>query len=258
MENNLAIIMEKAVIGKNFKIYGTYDNPLFLAKDIATWIGYSISNVSKLVNVVDEEEKVRNIITTLGGDQETWFLTEDGLYEVLMQSRKPIAKVFKKEVKAILKDIRKNGMYVNSKLLDDMLENTEFSITMLPKLKTEKENQKTLTKAIEEQKPKVVFADAVTISSSTILVGELAKLIKQNGVDIGQNRLFQWLRENGYLIKKKGLDYNMPTQKSMELELFKVKETIITKSNGENTINKTTKVTGKGQIYFINKFINNG
>lgn len=258
MENNLAIIMEKAVIGKNFKIYGTYDNPLFLAKDIATWIGYSISNVSKLVNVVDKEEKVRNIITTLGGDQETWFLTEDGLYEVLMQSRKPIAKVFKKEVKAILKDIRKNGMYVNSKLLDDMLENTEFSITMLPKLKTEKENQKTLTKAIEEQKPKVVFADAVTISSSTILVGELAKLIKQNGVDIGQNRLFQWLRENGYLIKKKGLDYNMPTQKSMELELFKVKETIITKSNGENTINKTTKVTGKGQIYFINKFINNG
>lgn len=258
MENNLAIIMEKAVIGKNFKIYGTYDNPLFLAKDIATWIGYSISNVSKLVNVVDEEEKVRNIITTLGGDQETWFLTEDGLYEVLMQSRKPIAKVFKKEVKAILKDIRKNGMYVNSKLLDDMLENPEFSITMLQKLKTEKENQKTLTKAIEEQKPKVVFADAVTISSSTILVGELAKLIKQNGVDIGQNRLFQWLRENGYLIKKKGLDYNMPTQKSMELELFKVKETIITKSNGENTINKTTKVTGKGQIYFINKFINNG
>lgn len=258
MENNLAIIMEKAVIGKNFKIHGTYDNPLFLAKDIATWIGYSISNVSKLVNVVDEEEKVRNIITTLGGDQETWFLTEDGLYEVLMQSRKPIAKVFKKEVKAILKDIRKNGMYVNSKLLDDMLENTEFSITMLPKLKTEKENQKTLTKAIEEQKPKVVFADAVTISSSTILVGELAKLIKQNGVDIGQNRLFQWFRENGYLIKKKGLDYNMPTQKSMELELFKVKETIITKSNGENTINKTTKVTGKGQIYFINKFINNG
>lgn len=258
MENNLAIIMEKAVIGKNFKIYGTYDNPLFLAKDIATWSGYSISNVSKLVNVVDEEEKVRNIITTLGGDQETWFLTEDGLYEVLMQSRKPIAKVFKKEVKAILKDIRKNGMYVNSKLLDDMLENPEFSITMLQKLKTEKENQKTLTKAIEEQKPKVVFADAVTISSSTILVGELAKLIKQNGVDIGQNRLFQWLRENGYLIKKKGLDYNMPTQKSMELELFKVKETIITKSNGENTINKTTKVTGKGQIYFINKFINNG
>ncbi|EOR19949.1 antirepressor [Clostridium sartagoforme AAU1] len=175
-----------------------------------------------------------------------------------MQSRKPIAKLFKKEVKAILKDIRKNGMYVNSKLLDDMLENPEFSITMLQKLKVEKENQKILTKAIEAQKPKVVFADAVTISSSTILVGELAKLIKQNGVDIGQNRLFQWLRENGYLIKKKGLDYNMPTQKSMELELFKVKETIITKSNGENTINKTTKVTGKGQIYFINKFINNG
>ncbi|MGY5239175.1 phage antirepressor [Clostridium tertium] len=256
MDNKLSIITEKRVLGKEFKIYGTAEEPLFLAKDVATWIGYSISNVSKLVNVVDEEEKVRNIITTLGGNQETWFLTEDGLYEVLMQSRKPIAKAFKKEVKLILKDIRKNGMYVNSNLLDDMLENPEFSITMLQKLKVEKENQKTLTKAIEEQKPKVVFADAVTISSSTILVGELAKLIKQNGVDIGQNRLFQWLRDNGYLIKKKGLDYNMPTQKSMELELFKVKETIITKNNGENTINKTTKVTGKGQIYFINKFIN--
>lgn len=218
MEKRLSVIMEKIVLEKNFKIYGTYENPLFLVKDVSTWRDYSNGNVSKLVNLVDEEEKVRNIITTLGGDQETWFLTEDGLYEVLMQSRKPIAKVFKKEVKAILKDIRKNGMYVNSKLLDDMLENTEFSITMLQKLKVEKENQKTLTKAIEEQKPKVVFADAVTISSSTILVGELAKLIKQNGVDIGQNRLFQWLRENGYLIKKKGLDYNMPTQKSMELE----------------------------------------
>lgn len=254
LTNKLSIITEKQVLGKEFKIYGTYENPLFLAKDVSEWIGHS--NQRMMLKNIDEEEKVVNNAYTLGGNQQQWFLTEDGVYEVLMQSRKPIAKAFKKEVKAILKDIRKNGMYVNSKLLDDMLENPEFSITMLQKLKIEKENQKTLTKAIEEQKPKVVFADAVTISSSTILVGELAKLIKQNGVDIGQNRLFQWLRNNGYLIKKKGIDYNMPTQKAMELELFKVKETIIIKNNGETEISKTTKVTGKGQIYFINKFIN--
>ncbi|MEK5167189.1 phage antirepressor KilAC domain-containing protein, partial [Paenibacillus sp. FSL R5-0527] len=106
----------------------------------------------------------------------------------------------------------------------------------------------------EADRPKVLFADAVTASTTSILVGELAKILKQNGVEIGQNRLFAWLRENGYLISRRGTDYNMPTQRSMELGLFEIKETSISHSDGHVTINKTPKVTGKGQVYFINKF----
>jgi len=111
-------------------------------------------------------------------------------------------------------------------------------------------------KQLEEQKPKVLFADAVSASHSSILVGELAKLLKQNGVNMGQNRLFEWLRSNGYLIRRKGTDYNMPTQYSMDLGLFEVKETSITHSDGHISVSKTSKVTGKGQIYFITKFKN--
>ena len=121
-------------------------------------------------------------------------------------------------------------------------------------LKLENEEQK---KQLKEQKPKVLFADAVSTSHTSILVGELAKILKQNGVDMGQNRLFKWLRDNGYLIKRKGTDYNMPTQYSMDLGLFEVKETSITHSDGHISITKTPKVTGKGQMYFINKFIEN-
>ena len=122
-------------------------------------------------------------------------------------------------------------------------------------LETYKEQVVVLERKIEEQKPAVIFAGAVTASKSSILIGDLAKLIKQNGVDIGQKRLFSWLRENGYLIKRQGSDYNMPTQKAMELGLFEIKETAVTHSDGHITVNKTPKVTGKGQVYFVNKFI---
>ena len=110
-------------------------------------------------------------------------------------------------------------------------------------------------KRIEEMRPKEIFADAVSVSKTDILIGDLAKLIKQNGHDIGQKRLFAWLREKGYLIKRKGLDWNMPTQKAMEMKLFRVKETVVTHSDGHTTVSKTTKVTGKGQVYFVNKFL---
>lgn len=203
-----------------------------------------------MLNTVDENEKVVNNVYTLGGVQESWFLTEDGLYEVLMQSRKPIAKAFKKEVKIILKTIRQNGMYVTDKLLDD----PDLAIKAFTKLKEEREKRKALETQIEEDKPKVLFANAVETSKSTILIGDLAKILKQNGIDIGQKRLFSWLRDNGYLIKRNGSDYNMPTQMSMELKLFEIKETAVTHSDGHITVNKTPKVTGKGQIYFINKF----
>lgn len=250
--NNLQVVEQREVLGKEFKIYGDFENPLFLAKDVAEWIEHSKSDV--MLKSVDDNEKVKvNNVYVDGrtGGNGVWFLTEDGLYEVLMQSRKPIAKEFKKEVKKILKTIRQNGMYVTEKLLD----NPDLAIQAFTKLKEEREKRKALEIKIESDKPKVLFADAVETSKTTILIGDLAKIIKQNGIDMGQKRLFAWLRENGYLIKRKGADYNMPTQKSMEMKLFKIKETAITHSDGHISVNKTPKVTGKGQQYFINLFL---
>lgn len=244
----LQIIEQREVLGKEFKIYRDFENPLFKANDVAQWIEHS--NVSKMLESIDNIEKVKYEIGTLTNSYSAWFLTEDGLYEVLMQSRKPIAKAFKKEVKIILKTIRQNGMYVTDKLLDD----PDLAIKAFTKLKEEREKRKALETQIEEDKPKVLFANAVETSKSTILIGDLAKILKQNGIDIGQKRLFSWLRDNGYLIKRNGSDYNMPTQMSMELKLFEIKETAVTHSDGHITVNKTPKVTGKGQIYFINKF----
>ena len=248
MEKNLVVIDEREVLGKEFKIYGDIENPLFLAKDVAEWLEMDISNASRMLKNVDENEKVLARHNTTSAT----FLTEDGLYEVLMQSRKPIAKAFKREVKQILKTIRLNGMYATDKLLD----NPDLAIQAFTKLKEEREKRKALEIEKEQNRPKVIFAEAVETSKSSILIGDLAKLIKQNGVDMGQKRLFTWLRENGYLIKRQGSDYNMPTQKAMELGLFEIKETAVTHSDGHITVNRTPKVTGKGQIYFINKFKN--
>lgn len=198
--NNLQVVEQREVLGKEFKIYGDFENPLFLAKDVAEWIEHSKSDV--MLKSVDDNEKVKvNNVYVDGrtGGNGVWFLTEDGLYEVLMQSRKPIAKEFKKEVKKILKTIRQNGMYVTEKLLD----NPDLAIQAFTKLKEEREKRKALEIKIESDKPKVLFADAVETSKTTILIGDLAKIIKQNGIDMGQKRLFAWLRENGYLIKRK-------------------------------------------------------
>lgn len=247
--NELKMIDERELLGKQFRVYGDFENPLFLAKDVAEWIEYDVSNVSKMVKSVDENEKV----ITRTNNTSAIFLTEDGLYEVLMLSRKPIAKEFKKEVKKILKSIRKNGMYV----VDDLLDNPDLAIQAFTKLKEEREKRKELEIKLEEDKPKVLFADSVSASKTSILVGDLAKLLKQNGIDIGQNRLFDQLRNLGYLIQKKGSSFNMPTQRSMELKLFEIKETTISQPNGEIRIQKTPKVTGKGQQYFINLFLKN-
>ena len=250
--NELQIIEQREVLGKEFTIYGDLENPLFKANDVAEWI--ENSNTSQMLNVVDENEKALYTMYRVDGStNKQWFLTEDGLYEVLMQSRKPIAKQFKKEVKKILKTIRLNGMYATDKLLD----NPDLAIQAFTKLKEERERRLQLEHEAEINKPKVIFAEAVETSKTSILIGELAKLIKQNGVDMGQKRLFAWLRDNGYLIKiNRRTDYNMPTQRAMELGLFEIKETAITHSDGHISINKTVKVTGKGQIYFINKFKN--
>lgn len=252
--NHLKVIHEQVVLNKKLKVYGTVENPLFLAKDVANWIEHS--DTSKMIRSIDEDEKVKNNVPTLGGNQESWFLTEDGLYEVLMQSRKPIAKKFKKQIKTVLKEIRLNGGYIATNEDDD--EMTILAKGFLIAQKTIESNKKKIVEQqliIDAQKPKVLFAEAIQASHTSILVGEFAKILKQNGINVGQKRLFEWLRENGYLIKRKGSDYNSPTQKSMELGLFEIKETPIHHNSGEISISRTSKITGKGQAYFINKFL---
>lgn len=253
----MKIIEQRVVFGKDFKIYGDFENPLFMAKDVAEWIDYSKTsegyyNVGAMVAMVDESERLTINNSNSGG--KSTFLTEDGLYEVLMQSRKPIAKQWKSKVKEILKDVRKFGLYAKPETLDDLLNNPDTMINILTRYKEEKQQRQQLQEQVEEQKPLVIFAESVQASKTSILISELAKLLKQNGVEMGQNRLFEWLRENGYLIKRKGNDYNMPTQYSMEQGLFEIKETTINHNDGHISVNKTPKVTGKGQIYFISKF----
>ena len=262
--NEMKTIHEQYIFGRTFSIYGSIENPLFKASDVAGWIDYSKRsdgsyNVSAMLNSIDEEEKVKvhTTVNNFNGGSDTWFLTENGLYEVLMQSRKPIAKQFKHEVKKILKSIRKHGAYLTPERIDEILSDPDVIIKIATDLKAEREQRKALENKINEDKPKLLFADAVAASKSSILIGELAKIMRQNGVEIGEKRLFDWLRTNNYLIRRKGTDYNTPTQKSMDLGLFEVKETAVTHSHGNTTVSKTTKVTGKGQQYFINKFVGN-
>ncbi|HBG1959205.1 TPA: phage antirepressor KilAC domain-containing protein [Clostridioides difficile] len=254
--NNLQTIKEQELLGKEFRVYGTLEKPLFLAKDVAEWIEHS--NVSTMLSNIEAEEKELIQIGTLNNAYSAWFLTEDGLYEVLMQSRKQIAKQFKKEVKKILKEIRKTGGYIHS--TSDMSDDEIMARALQVAQKTIEKKSREIEekdKVIQLQQPKVLFADSVASSDNSILVGELAKLLRQNGIDTGQNRLFDWLRNNGYLIKRKGEDYNTPTQKSVDLGVIETKEGTRVHPDGHTSITKTPKITGKGQIYFINKFKKN-
>ncbi len=244
---------EHEVLNRQFTIYGTAEEPLFLAKDVAEWIEHS--DVSTMLRNVDENEKVTNIVCTPGGNQKSWFLTEDGLYEVLMQSRKPIAKQFKTEVKRILKTIRNHGGYLTPAKIEEVLTNPDTIIKLAQDLKAEREKRIKLEAKQIADRPKTLFADAVCAAETSILVGDLAKILRQNGIEIGQKRLFDWLRENGYLIRRNGSDRNMPTQRAMEMRLFEIKETVVTHADGHITVNKTPKVTGKGQVYFVNCFL---
>ncbi len=230
--------------------------PYFVAKDVAEILGYSAPRnaISKHVDI--EDKKDAPIQCVLGGTQLMTLINESGLYSLILSSKLPNAKKFKHWVTSeVLPSIRKHGAYMTPETLEQALTSPDFLIKLATELKTEKEKRQALEVQAEENKPKVLFADAVSVSNTSILVGDLAKIIKQNGVNIGANRLFAWLRDNGYLIKRKGNDYNMPTQYSMELQLFEVKETVITHSDGHTSISKTPKVTGKGQQYFVNKFL---
>ena len=232
--------------------------PWFVGKDVATALGYgegkSLANA--VANHVDVEDKGVTKMMTPGGKQNVTIINESGLYSLIMSSKLPQAKAFKRWVTSeILPAIRKHGAYLTDNALEEALTSPDFLIKLATQLKEEKEARLEAEKKIEEQKPKVIFADAVSASKTSILIGDLAKLIRQNGVEVGQKRLFEWLRQNGWLMKS-GNSKNMPTQRGMEMKLFEVKEGSYVDSNGVNVVTKTTKVTGKGQQYFVNVFLN--
>ena len=225
--------------------------PWFVLKDVCQVLG--MSNPTMVADRLDEDERAK---LDLGRQGQSWVINESGLYNVILRSDKPEAKPFRKWVTSeILPTIRKHGMYATAETVEKMLSDPDAMIQVFTALKEERAARQALADKVEQDKPKVLFADSVAAASTSILVGELAKLLKQNGVDIGQNRLFRWMREQGYLISRKGADFNMPTQKSMELGLFEIKETAITHADGHTSVNKTPKVTGKGQQYFVEKFL---
>lgn len=232
-------------------------NILFCGNDVAKALGYV-----RPQNAIDTHCRYtlkRGIPHPQSNEKtlEMLFIPEGDLYRLIASSKLPSAEKFEKWVfDEVLPTIRKHGAYMTPEKIEEALLNPDTIIKLATDLKAEREKRLQAEKQIENNKPMVLFAESVQTSKTSILVGELAKLLNQNGADIGQNRLFEWLRNNGYLIKRKGTDYNMPTQYSMDLGLFEIKETSITHADGHISVNKTPKVTGKGQIYFVNKFKN--
>ncbi|MBF1107083.1 MAG: phage antirepressor KilAC domain-containing protein [Solobacterium sp.] len=231
----------------NVRIILRDNEPWFVAKDVCDCL--DIGNSRQALSRLDDDEKNSVILNDgIAGNPTKAIVNEYGLYSLVMSSRKPEAKEFKRWVThEVLPSIRKYGTYSVDipRTLPDALKAYASEIEAHNKTKA----------LVEEQKPKVLFADAVNASHTSILVGDLAKLLRQNGLDIGQNRLFERLRQEGYLIKQKGESYNMPTQRSMDMKLFEVKESTFTNPDGSTHITKTSKVTGKGQIYFTNRYL---
>ena len=229
--------------------------PWFVGKDVATALGYSDS-FGSLKKHVDEEDKLVCQIDSAGQKRDITIINGSGLYSLVLSSKLPTAKKFKRWVtNEVIPSIRKHGAYMTPETLEKVLLSPDTLMQLAQNLKDEQEKRKVLETKIEQDKPKVLFADAVASAKTSILIGELAKLLKQNGVDIGQNRLFEWMRQNGYLIRRQGSDYNMPTQRSIEQGLFEIKETTVVHADGHTHINKTPKVTGKGQAYFVTLFL---
>lgn len=224
--------------------------PWFVAKDVCDILGHS--NVSMALDRLDDDERSK---FNLGRQGETNIVNEAGLYSLVLGSRKPEAHEFKRWVThEVLPSIRKHGAYMTESTLEKAVTEPDFLIRLATQIKQERAEKEKAQAQVERMRPKALFADAVETSKTSILVGDLAKVLKGNGVDIGGTRLFAWLRDNGWLMKT-GSSRNMPTQKSMELGLFEVKETTVVHSDGHTTINKTPKVTGKGQTFFVNKFL---
>lgn len=239
--------------------------PYFVGKDVANILGYS--NGSRDINAhTDEEDRLKYQISTAGQMREQTVINESGLYSLILGSKLPQAHEFKRWVTSeVLPTIRKHGAYMTPAKIEEVLTDPDTIIQLATQLKEEQQKRKRLQEENEVMKPKALFADAVSTAKTNILIGEMAKILKANGVDyitvagqkvtMGQNHFFQWLRENGYLIKRRGTDYNAPTQMAMNKGLFKVKESTSIDANGTTRVNKTTKVTGKGQQYFTNYFL---
>ncbi|QII23581.1 phage antirepressor Ant [Bacillus altitudinis] len=228
--------------------------PWFVAKDVCDVL--EIGNPSQALSRLENDEKNTIILNEGIGNPNKTIVNEPGLYTLILGSRKPEAKQFKRWIThEVIPTIRKTGGYVAN---DDL-----FIQTYLPQadeqtkhfFRATLQTMKEQSKQIEAMKPKALFADAVEASKSSVLVGELAKQIQQNNVQIGPNKLFEWLRENGYLIRKKGESYNLPTQRSMDMGLFEIKKRAVNNPDGSVRTTRTPKVTGKGQVYFINKFL---
>lgn len=229
--------------------------PWFVGKDVAQALGYS--QTAKAVREhVKDNHKGMSILDTPGGKQETTIIDEAGLYSLVMRAKTEKAEAFQEWVTSeVLPAIRRTGGYIaGSENMTDAEIMAKAVLVAQSTIQQRDQRIKELESDVAAAKPKVLFADAVSASDNTILIGDLAKILKQNGHPIGQKRLFSWMREQGYLIKRAGADYNSPTQRAMELGLFKIKETAISHSDGHVSVSKTTKVTGKGQQYFINKF----
>lgn len=227
--------------------------PWFVGKDVADILKYK--NGSRDINRhVDEEDRKKAMIFDGNQNKETIIINESGLYSLILYSKMPSAKKFKRFITSeVIPSLRKNGIYATEDTIDKILSNPDFGIRLLNELKEEREKTKILKNENEQLKPKALFADTVSASDTSILIGQLAKLLKQNGNDIGQNRLFKILRKDGYL-GKSGENYNLPTQKSMNLKVMEIKERTVNNSDGSVRITKTPMITGKGQVYFVNRY----
>jgi phage antirepressor YoqD-like protein len=234
----------------------TIDNKeWFPAIKVAEILGYTNPRKAIRDHAKEKGVTIRSVLSN-GGMQDKKFIDEGNLYRLITRSKLPQAERFEEWIfEDVLPAIRKHGIYATDDVIENTLNNPDYIINVLTEYKKEKEQNLLLQQEVETNKPKVLFADSVAGSDNSILVGELAKILKQNGVDIGQNRLFKWLRNNGYLIKKGGESYNLPTQKSMDLKILDIKKRIINNPDGSSKVSRTPKVTGKGQQYFINKFL---
>ncbi len=230
------------------------NEPWFVGKDVAMALGYKDTSDAIKRHIFDED-KLTRCFTDSGQSRKMIIINESGMYSLVLSSKLEKAKLFKRWVTSeVLPTIRKHGAYMTESTLEKAITSPDFLISLAEELKKEQNKRKELEIEKEANKPKVIFAESVQASKQSILVGELAKLLKQNGIEIGQNRLFEWLRNKGYLISRKGESFNLPTQKSMNMQLMEIKESTHVNPDGSVRLTRTTKVTGKGQIYFINKF----
>lgn len=239
----------------NVRVAGSEDNPLFCLADVCKALGLSAKGVNQRLG--DEVISNYPIADSLGRTQQALFVNEDGLYDVILDSRKPEAKQFRKWITSeVLPTIRKHGAYMADNIIEKTLSDPDYLIQLATTLKQERQQRIEAERKVAAAQPAVTFTQAVSGSASSCLIGELAKLINQNGYPIGERRLFKWLRENGYL-DTKGERYNIPNQRYIEQGLFELKKGTRSGNNGVMHTTITSKVTGKGQVYFVNKFLTN-